>query len=91
MDVVAAVGAKQEPAAVVESGEGALDEPTLTAQSGAVVGPAAGDHPRDPASADEAPVRVVVVAAVGQQPLRVAPVIDQRNPVRAAPGQAAAT
>ena len=43
MDVVAAVGADEEPAAVVEPGEGALDDPAVTAQAGAVLGLAARD------------------------------------------------
>jgi hypothetical protein len=63
VDVVAAVGAEQEPAAVVEPGEGALDDPAFAAQPGAVVGLAAGDQRCDPSLTDKAPVLVVVVAA----------------------------
>lgn len=67
MDVVAAVGADEEAAAVVQPGEGALDDPALTSEAGAVVGLASGDHGFDAALPDEATVLVVVVAAVGEQ------------------------
>jgi hypothetical protein len=86
VDVVAAVGADEESAAVVEPGEGALDDPALTAEAGAVLGLAASDHGFDPAVADEAAVLVVVVAAVGDQHLRPAswaadPAAHGRHPV----------
>ena len=67
MDVVAAVGADEQSAAVVEPGEGAFDDPAVAAESGAVLGLAAGDHGLDAALPDEAAVLVVVVAAVGEQ------------------------
>ena len=67
MDVVAAVGADEQSAAVVEPGEGALDDPAVATDSGAVLGLAACDHGLDAALPDEAAVRVVVVAAVGDQ------------------------
>ena len=70
MDVVATVGADEQPAAVVEPGEGALDDPPLTTQAGAVLGLAAGDDRLDAEPPDEAAVLVVVVAAVGDQQLR---------------------
>ena len=44
MDVVAAVGADEQSAAVVEPGEGALDDPAVATDSGAVLGLAARDH-----------------------------------------------
>ena len=69
MDVVAAVGADEEAAAVVEPGEGAFDDPAVTAEPGAVLGLAAGDDRFDPSLPDEAAVLVVVVAAVGEQRL----------------------
>ena len=47
MDVVAAVGADQEAAAVVQPGEGALDNPALAAEPGAVLCSAASDHGLD--------------------------------------------
>jgi hypothetical protein len=67
VDVVAAVGADEESAAVVEPGEGALDDPAVLAECRAVLGLAAGDHGFDAALPDQPPVLVVVVAAVGEQ------------------------
>ncbi len=67
MDVVAAVGADEESAAVVEPGEGALDDPAVAAEPGAVFGLAACDDRLDAALPDEAAVLVVVVGAVGDQ------------------------
>ena len=72
MDVVAAVGADQEAAAVVEPGEGALDDPAVAAESGAVLGLATSDDRFDAALPDEPAVLVVVVAAVGNQGARSA-------------------
>jgi hypothetical protein len=72
VDVVVAVGADEESAAVVEPGEGALDDPAVAADSGAVLGLAACDHGLDAALPDEAAVLVVVVAAVGDQHSRSA-------------------
>jgi hypothetical protein len=73
VDVVASVGADQESAAVVEPGEGALDDPAFTAEAGAVLGLTTRDHRLDPALPEQPPVLVVVVAAVGDQPRRPAP------------------
>ena len=86
MDVVAAVGADEEAAAVVEPGEGALDDPAVVAEPGAVLGLASGDHRFDAALPDEAAVLVVVVAAVGEQRLGSSPgpagsAADGRHPV----------
>ncbi len=67
MDVVAAVGADEESAAVVEPGEGAFDDPAVTAEPRAVLGLSSRDHWFDPALPDEAAVLVVVVASVGDQ------------------------
>ena len=67
MDVVAAVGADEQASAVVEPGEGALDDPAVAAESGTVLCLAAGDDRLDAALPDEAAVLVVVVAAVGDQ------------------------
>ena len=67
MDVVAAVVADEEPFELVEPGEGALDDPAVAAEAGAVFGLAAGDLRGDPALAELAAVLVVVVAAVGKQ------------------------
>jgi hypothetical protein len=54
---------------MVEPGEGALDDPADTTQAGAVFGLAASDLRLDPSSAQLAPVLVVVVAAVGSDPV----------------------
>jgi hypothetical protein len=67
VDVVASVGADQESAAVVEPGEGAFDDSSVAAESGAVFGPTASDDRLDAACPDEAAVLVVVVTAVGDQ------------------------
>ena len=72
MDVVAAVGADEEPAAVVQPGEGAFNNPAVAAEAGAVLGLAASDHRLDAALPDEAAVLVVVVAAVCDQGARSA-------------------
>jgi hypothetical protein len=49
VDVVAAVGADQQSAAVVQPGEGALEEPALAAEPGAVLGLTASDQRLDAA------------------------------------------
>ena len=86
MDVVAAIGADEESAAVVEPGEGALHDPAVTSEPGAVLGLAACDHRFDAALPDEAAVLVVVVTAVGDQRPRSAswptdPATDRRHAV----------
>lgn len=78
MDVVAAVGADEEAAAVVKPGEGALDDPAVAAEPAAVVGLAPRDDRLDAPLPDEAPVLVVVVAAVGVEPTRPAPWLADR-------------
>jgi hypothetical protein len=50
---------------VVQPGKGALDDPAVAAEAGAVLGLAAGDLGLDPALPNVASVFVVVVAAVG--------------------------
>ena len=67
VDVVAAVGADEQSAAVVKPGEGALDDPTVAAEPGAVFSLTASDQRLDAALPNEPPVLVVVVAAVGDQ------------------------
>jgi hypothetical protein len=67
VDVVAVVGADEQASTVVEPGEGAFDDPAVAAESGAVLGLAAGDDRLDAALPDVAAVVVVVVAAVGDQ------------------------
>ena len=50
MDVGAAVVADEQPFELVEPGEGALDDPAVAAETGAVLGLAVGDLRFDPAS-----------------------------------------
>ena len=69
MDVMAAVVADEESLVVVEPGEGALDNPARAAKAGAVLGLAPGDLGFDPALPELTTVRVVVVTAIGGQPL----------------------
>jgi hypothetical protein len=78
VDVVAAVGADEESAAVVQPGEGAFDDPTVSAEAGAVFDLAASDDRLDSVFPDEPAVLVVVVAAVGDQRPRPA----ARRPTR---------
>lgn len=49
--------------------EAALDDPALTAEPRPVWRAAASDHGRDPERSQESPVLVVVIAAVGEQPV----------------------
>ena len=65
MDVLAAVGADEEATAVVQPGEGALDDPAVATEPGAVLGLAPRDDRLHAPLPDEAAVLVVVVAAVG--------------------------
>jgi hypothetical protein len=65
VDLGAPVVTDEQPFELVEPGEGALDDPAVTAEAGAVSGLAAGDLGCDPADSDEAAVLVVVVAAIG--------------------------
>ena len=55
------------------SREGALHDPAVTSEPGAVLGLAACDHRFDAALPDEAAVLVVVVAAVAQHHVRAVP------------------
>ena len=84
MRFVAAVGAEQQSAAVVEPGEGALDDPAVTSDAGAVFGLPSRDHRLDPALPDQPAVLVVVVAAVsddavGPPPRPAGPAADRRH------------
>jgi hypothetical protein len=58
-----------QAAEVVQVGEAALDDPALAAQPGAVRDAAASDDGLDVSSPQQAAVLVVVIAAVGQQPV----------------------
>jgi hypothetical protein len=70
VDLVAAVVADEQSLVVVQPGEGALDDPADAAEPGAVLGLTASDLRLDVAGAELAPVLVVVLAAVGSDPLR---------------------
>ena len=65
MDLGSAVVADVQPLVVVQVSEGPLDDPTHAAEPRAVLGLAAGDDGSNAPLADEAAVRIVVVAAVG--------------------------
>ncbi len=59
MDIAATFVADEQSLEVVQPGEGALDDPAVSAQSGAVLGLAAGDDRFDAVLADESAVLVV--------------------------------
>ena len=87
MDVVAAVVADEQSLELVQPGEGAFDDPAVTAQARAVRGCAASDLRFDAAPSQLAAVFVVVVAAVGAEPVRPSPrpaglAGDRRHPVK---------
>jgi hypothetical protein len=73
VDVVAAVVADEESFELVEPGEGALDDPAVATEAGAVLGLAASDLWGDAEGAELAPVLVVVVAAVSGDAVGTAP------------------
>ena len=72
MDVGAAVVTNEQSFVVVEPGEGALDDPTNAAEAGAVLGLATRDLRFDPTRAELTAVLVMVVAAVGDDPVGAA-------------------
>ena len=59
--------ADEQAMELVQPGEGALDDPAVTAEAGAVIGGAAGDHWFDPALTELATVTSEVVAAIGDE------------------------
>ena len=67
MHVGVAFVADGEAAVAGEPGEGAFDDPALGAESGAVLGLAAGDQTLDSASSEQLSAAGVVVAAVRQE------------------------
>ena len=67
MDLGATVVADEQPLEVVQPGEGALNDPAHAPEPGAVSCLAVGDEGSDAPFADEAAVRVVVVAAIGDE------------------------
>jgi hypothetical protein len=66
MDVVAHLPADPQAAEPVQMGERTLDNPTLSAQPGSVLGSTASDQRFHPQPPDQAPVLVVVVPAVSE-------------------------
>ena len=72
MDLRAAAVTDEQPLELVEPGEGALDDPAGAAETRAVLALASCDLRRDPAPAELAPLRPVVVGAVGGDPVRTA-------------------
>lgn len=73
MDVVPYLPADPQAAKPVQVGEGALYDAVLGAQSGTVLGAAAGDHRFYPAVPHEAAVLVVIVATVAEYDIGTAP------------------
>jgi hypothetical protein len=69
VDVCAAVVADEQSAALVEPGEGALDDPAITAEPGAMTGLASRDQRLDPTLPELTAVAVVVVATIGDEPI----------------------
>lgn len=69
MHLMAAVVADEQSLEVMQPGESALDDPAHTTEARAVLGLPACDLRGDPAPAQLAPVLVVVVAAVGGDPV----------------------
>jgi len=69
VDVGVAVVADEESLELVQPGEGTLDHPAVAADAGAVFGLATGDLGGDPALAELAPLRPVVVGTVGREPV----------------------
>ena len=72
MDVVANLPADLQAAEPVQGCKSALDDPALSAETGAVLGATAGDRWFHAEAPDEAAVLVVVVAAVTQHHVRLA-------------------
>ncbi len=86
MDLGAAVVADEQPFELVQPGEGALDDPAVAAEPGAVAVETAGDLGGDAALAQFGSVVAGVVSAVSHQSVRFAPrrpgqAADRRHPV----------
>ena len=73
VDVASALVASDEPAVAVDPGEGALDDPAMSAQLLAGLDAASGDAGRDPAAAAGLAAPPMVVCLVGVQLVRPAP------------------
>jgi hypothetical protein len=64
-----ALVADPEPAEVMQVSKAALHDPALFSETGAVGCSTAGDHGCDPERSQQPSVLVVVIAAVGQEPV----------------------
>jgi hypothetical protein len=69
VDVGSALVADEQSFELVQPGEGALDDPAVAPEAGAVLGLAAGDLGGDPAFAERATLRPVVVGPIGGDPI----------------------
>ena len=86
MDLVAAVVADEQPFELVQPGEGALDDPAVTAKAGTVADATSCDLGSDSTLAEQPPVFVVVVATVGAEAIGAPtwasdPAAHRRHPV----------
>lgn len=73
MDLGVAFVAGSQAAEVVQVREAAFDDPALAAEVGAVLGAALGDDGFDPARPEQPAVLVVVIAAIGEEAVGLAP------------------
>ena len=73
MDLAASVVADEQSFELVQPGEGALDDPAVAPESGAVAGVAPCDLRCDAAPAELAAAAVVVVATIGTDTIGPAP------------------
>ena len=71
MDLGDALVARSQAAEVVQVREAALDHPALAPEARAVAGAPTGDPVADPPGPQDAPVLVVVIAAVGKDKIRL--------------------
>lgn len=73
MDLGVAFVAGSEAAEVVQVREAAFDDPAFAAEVGAVLDAALGDDGFDPARPEQSAVLVVVIAAIGEEAVGLAP------------------
>jgi hypothetical protein len=69
MHVGAPLVTEEQPTELVEPGESALNDPSVSAKAGAVRSLTAGDHGLDPAQPEQAAVHVEVIPAIGDHAL----------------------
>lgn len=73
--------ANAQPPELVQPGEAALHDPTLAAEPRAVFFATPGDQGLDAPSPELAAVLVVVIATVGEQPIRAGPLGERREAI----------